>query len=58
MIAAALAYAEKGWPIFPVGKDKRPLTKNGVLDDGRTPALKITDDARKDDGVGRVKWLP
>ncbi len=27
-------------------------------DDGRTPALKITDDARKDDGVGRVKWLP
>ena len=32
MIAAALAYAEKGWPIFPVGKDKRPLTKNGVLD--------------------------
>ncbi len=26
-------------------------------DDGRTPALKITDDARKDDGVGRVRWL-
>ena len=32
LMRAALAYAERGWPIFPVKFDKTPLTKNGVLD--------------------------
>lgn len=29
---AALAYARKGWPVFPCGLDKAPLTKNGFHD--------------------------
>ncbi|MAF95635.1 MAG: hypothetical protein CMM60_07770 [Rhodospirillaceae bacterium] len=32
MISDALAYAEKGWPIFPARPDKTPYTKHGVLD--------------------------
>ena len=32
MITAALVYAARGWPIFPVKRDKTPLTPNGVLD--------------------------
>ena len=32
MIAAALAYAKQGWPIFPCRRDKTPWTKHGVLD--------------------------
>ena len=32
LIDAALAYAGKGWPIFPAAFDKTPLTKNGVMD--------------------------
>ena len=29
---AALAYAKRGWPIFPCRSDKTPYTSNGVLD--------------------------
>ena len=29
VLSAALAYAAKGWPVFPCGMDKKPLTKNG-----------------------------
>ena len=32
MLQAAIAYAYRGWPIFPADKTKKPLTKNGVLD--------------------------
>lgn len=34
---AALAYAARGWPIFPVRSDKTPYTKNGVLDATTNP---------------------
>ena len=29
---AAATYARRGWPILPTGRDKRPLTPNGLLD--------------------------
>lgn len=32
MMVAALAYAKRGWPVFPCAFDKRPVTKNGVMD--------------------------
>ena len=32
ILTAALRYAENGWPVFPVGRDKRPLTKHGQHD--------------------------
>lgn len=33
LLSAALAYAERGWLVFPLApRDKHPLTKNGLLD--------------------------
>lgn len=29
VLSAALSYAAKGWPVFPCGMDKKPLTTNG-----------------------------
>ncbi len=37
MLVAALAYAKRGWAIFPVGSDKKPLTKHGVQDATTNP---------------------
>ena len=39
MLAAALAYAKRGWAIFPVGFDKKPLTTNAVGDATTNPAI-------------------
>lgn len=38
-LAAALEYAERGWPVFPVGADKRPLTTHGRSDATREVAV-------------------
>ena len=38
MIEHALAYAERGWPIFPCRANKSPYTKNGVNDATTDPA--------------------
>lgn len=32
IIKAALEYADRGWAVFPVSKDKNPLTENGFKD--------------------------
>lgn len=33
LLSAALAYADRGWPVFPLKpQDKTPITKNGVKD--------------------------
>lgn len=32
ILEAAHAYASDGWPVFPVGADKKPLTKHGFQD--------------------------
>ena len=26
------SYADRGWPVFPVGANKHPLTEHGLLD--------------------------
>lgn len=36
---AALNYAAMGWAVFPVSKNKNPLTKNGCLDASKDPEV-------------------
>ena len=39
MLDAALDYARRNWLIFPCGVDKKPLTRNGVLDATTRPDI-------------------
>ena len=36
-LESALAYARRGWPVFPCGEDKKPLTKQGFKDASTNP---------------------
>lgn len=38
-LAAALAYADIGLPVFPCDPSKRPLTEHGFTDASRDPAM-------------------
>ena len=37
IVEAALRYAERGWAVFPVSKEKHPLTENGFKDASTDP---------------------
>lgn len=37
IVEAALKYAERGWAVFPVSKEKHPLTENGFKDATKDP---------------------
>jgi len=37
MVEHALAYAERGWPVFPCNLNKHPLTRNGFKDASTDP---------------------
>ncbi len=39
LLHAAQKYAENGWPVFPCGVDKKPLTSNGFKDATTDPLL-------------------
>jgi Bifunctional DNA primase/polymerase, N-terminal len=39
IVAAALGLAGEGWPVFPCGRDKRPVTEHGFKDASRDPAI-------------------
>ena len=39
IMAAALDHARRGWPVFPCGPDKQPLTKHGFKDASLDPAV-------------------
>ena len=39
MLEHALRYAEKGWKVFPVNKNKKPLTPNGFKDASTKPQV-------------------
>lgn len=53
LLVAALGYAAKGWPVFPVQPDKRPRTTHGFKDASRNPSL-LTEWWRRwpDSGIG------
>lgn len=46
MLAAALAYVRHGWPIFPCGRDKKPLVRGGFK-------MATTDEGQLRDWWGR-----
>jgi hypothetical protein len=55
LLAAALTYAARGRPVFPVGSDKRPLTDHGHLDASTDPRVIRTWWTRRPDaGVALV----
>ena len=39
IVEAALKYAERGWAVFPVSKEKHPLTENGFKDASTDPSV-------------------
>ena len=59
MLKSALGYAGRGWPVFPVGLDKKPRTSNGFKDATLSPESVAAMDWSRGIGIatGKVSGL-
>jgi hypothetical protein len=52
ILVYAIEYAKRGWPVFPVGPNKRPWTKHGVYSASTDPSVFLTFDWGRGASIG------